>query len=166
MKKYLPVIVAVTLPLIFVVGVVIYATLLKAPAFEINHKILMTNENYFVFVNNQGVIEIDEEKIGKEDNYYRAPSERDIKFYIYDHEKEELEEITYEEARDFKLHPGEKSPDGVIVRYQYLGNDIARLFGGSSQYGYYANKDDKRIKLNINESNYYRSLEVVGWVIN
>jgi hypothetical protein len=165
MKKYLPVIVAVALPLIFVIGVVIYATLLKAPAFEVNHKILMTDEESYVFVNDNNQVEIDELKIAN-NNYYRVSSKEDVDFYIYDPEKEELEEVTYEEARDFKLHPGEKSPDGIYVDYIYSRNDVAEMFGGSRQSGYYAVKDDKKIKLNTNQYSNYRSLEVIGWVIN
>ncbi len=165
MKKYLPVIVAVTLPLIFVIGVVIYATLLKTPAFEVNHKILMTDEDSYVFVNDNNQVEIDELKIAN-NNYYRISSKEDVDFYIYDPEKEELEEVTYEEAKKFKLHPGKKSPDGVYVDYIYLRNDVAEMFGGSRQSGYYAVKDDKKIKLNTNQYSNYRSLKVIGWVIN
>jgi hypothetical protein len=165
MKKYLPVIVAVALPLIFVIGVVIYATLLKTPAFEVNHKILMTDEESYVFLNDEGVVEIDEVKI-ENNNYYRVSSKEDVDFYIYDPEKEELEEVTYEEAKEFKLHPGKKSPDGVYVEYSYSRNDVAEMFGGNRQSGYYAVKDDKKIKLNTNQYTNYRSLEVIGWVIN
>lgn len=165
MKKYLPVIVAVALPLIFVIGVIIYAALLNTPAFEINHKALMTTEESFVFVNNYDQVEIDERKIEDHGNY-RVSSIRDIDFYIYDFEKEELEEVTYEEVKELKLHKGEKSPEGVFVEYQYSRNDIAEMFGGNRQSGYYAVKDNKKARLNTSQYSNYRGLEVIGWVVN
>ncbi|MCF7845519.1 MAG: hypothetical protein K9M12_02025, partial [Candidatus Pacebacteria bacterium] len=90
----------------------------------------------------------------------------DIDFYVYDPEEDDIEEVSYEDVKELKLHPGEESPDGITIKYEYSRNDIASLFGAESQRGYYAHKDDKRIKINTDSLIYYNNLEVVGWVIN
>jgi hypothetical protein len=168
MKKYLPFIVALGLPLIFVFGVVIYAMLLSPSPFEIKNKIVMTSDEDFVFVDNQGMATINEEKIEERNdrNRYNYISKDDIEFYVYNPEEDEMKEVSYEDVQKFKLHPGKESPDGITIKYEYSRNNIASLFGAESQRGYYAHKDNKRIKINIDSLIYYDSLEVVGWVIN
>ncbi|MEA2092890.1 MAG: hypothetical protein U9P61_02905 [Patescibacteria group bacterium] len=168
MKKYLPFIVALGLPLIFVFGVVVYAMLSDSSPFEIENKIVMVSDDDFVFINDQDVVEINEERIEKRNDSisYNYISKEDIDFYVYNPEEDETEEVSYEDVQKFKLHPGEKSPDGITIEYKHSRNDIASLFGAESQRGYYAHKDDKSKKINTDPLVYYNSLKVVGWIIN
>lgn len=161
MKKYLPFIIVLALPLVFVIGVVVYVLFFSPSPLSSEHSFVMTDKDNFVYVNSEGVLEIDENKINSD--HYDHISKKEIDFWLYDAEKKEAEEVSLEEVQEFKLEEGEKSPNGLTVEYRYSHSDIPAIFGAESQRGYYISDGERSSKLEIDR---YRGLEVVGWVIN
>ncbi len=160
MKKYLPIIVALSVPLVFIVGVVIYVSIF-APSISLNHDFIMTSARF-----DKTVFVVDNKLQIEEDNFedhLRIDRAEDIEFWKYNAEEDTFKKITFEEVKKLNLHPGEESPDGVVLEHYYSSSDIAYLFGARSQEGYYIHGEDKgRKRLNIDE----QYLQIVGWIIN
>ncbi|MBI4136167.1 MAG: hypothetical protein HY481_01250 [Candidatus Vogelbacteria bacterium] len=92
------------------------------------------------------------------------------RLFRHDSQKNEGREITLAEAQTLKLNGLITSPDGVSVENAYdRGVDFFPFFGGSSQYGYYLTKGNKRQKLNLvgDDDQYYYgrdNFKFIGWI--
>jgi len=92
--------------------------------------------------------------------------------FLYDTEKNESREVTFEEAQTLTLNSLLTSPDGVTVSgyYDRSNNGVVSIFGGSSSsYNYYIAKGRSKSKLNLinNINQYYNQgdFKFIGWVL-
>ena len=87
----------------------------------------------------------------------------DASFYVYDVTKNISFEITFEQARKYKLDPSNKSSDGYVLE-RGQGGDFP--FGGSSDYNSWFIKGYNRsVKLNLKLVGVgYYDFQFLGWV--
>ncbi|NDE68119.1 hypothetical protein EB052_00770 [bacterium] len=94
--------------------------------------------------------------------------------YRYDVKVGASHEISLDTARGLVLDAGPSSPDGYSVSYEYGRGNIFDLFGSNSEAsGYFISKDGAKKRLNgivgpngtINQYSYGdQGLKIVGWV--
>lgn len=153
MKKNIPVIVALLLPLLVVLGVLL-VVYMSTESIQPRHNI---------------VVSVD-------DNTPRIPGtdqQDDRRFFIFYIDEEKIEEITPEELENLSLvREGEVSPEGYVVRYgyDYRNSGIFQLFGGY---------DDREQGFTLRDGNatrfveaifptsqryYYGNVTILGWI--
>ena len=161
MKKYLPAIFALSAPVIFVLGVVLYVTFFTSPISP-EYDFIMSNSRYsYVFSIENNRIKIDEERVEElKENKRDFYPEDELEFWYYSVKEDTFEKIDIEEAEKLVLDKSKESPDGFEVKYIY-SYGVFNIFGTRSQRGYYIQKDNKGSKLNINDY----GMSFIGWVI-
>lgn len=95
-------------------------------------------------------------------------TDANIRFYIYDTEKNESREVLLNQIQGLSLNKLEESPDGVELVHSYGDNPDFIFFNSYSGSGYFLVKDKKGVKLNIFEgSEKYQmpSFKFLGWVM-
>ncbi|MGM0629310.1 MAG: hypothetical protein ACQESA_02700 [Patescibacteria group bacterium] len=158
MKKYLPIIIALGTPLLFVIGVVIYVNFF-IPTIEPQYDLILTDKERAVNVDTRGRIQIKDSL----DNIRGIDSIEDIDLWRYSVKEDELIEITWREAEKLKIRKKEISPDEMEFEYRYPRSSIADLFGAQRDRGYYIFNEEGSKKLDIYGR--YPRKEFVGWII-
>jgi len=178
MRKNLPVIVAIVLPILVVVGVLI-SIYLPTVGLQPGYNLVIASNNdkawsYYdeearYVVVGQKIQRLDLKKQENSKNIGPAPESQISRLYIYDFDKEQIQEITYEEAQNLSIiKAGNVSPDGYRAIYSQGGNNLGifEIFGGYSRdYGLVISKNGKSIFKKIDElwNNYYGT-EILGWI--
>lgn len=182
-KKHLPLIVAIALPIIFI-GILAIAILVPSMRMNPQHDFVYVDKYerdanpYMVvtykndYVLKDGKIELyplntpfDElSGIPKESREYRdAP-----KLYYYSVAENTSREISFADAQGLSLVPGPSSPDGYTVKYEYNSDGVFELFGSDSGSEYVITKGAARKTLTGMpfDANYYGGYEFIllGWV--
>lgn len=99
-----------------------------------------------------------------------AKSTQTQTFYNYNVLDNTSHTITADQLKTYKLDLGPSSPDGYIVRYEYVNSGIFELFGSGSrsENGWYIEKDSARKRLTgIPEDSYqyYQgNFQLIGWI--
>ncbi len=183
LKKHLPLIVAIALPIIFI-GIL--ALVIAVPSMRINPQhdfvyvdkyerdanpyMVVTYKNEYVL--KDGKLELyplnsrfDElSGIDKESREYRdAP-----KLYYYSVAENTSREISFADAQQLALVAGPSSPDGYTVKYEYNSDGVFELFGSDSGSEYVIAKGNARKTLTgmPSDANYYGGYDftLIGWV--
>lgn len=174
-KQKLPLIIAIALPIIFIViiSVVIFLpSVFVKPA----HDFIYTTEgSSYGYPNYRTTYSIKNDRIVSDvviltkqqlenNNIQNAPV-----LYRYDVVNDTSHEITFEEAQKLSLDPGPSSPDGYTVSYEYGHDGIFELFGSNNNNnGYFIGKGNGKKKLsNVggpNERWYQGRFSIIGWV--
>jgi hypothetical protein len=172
--RYIPLIIAIALPLVFLIALTIAIYLPKA-GIKPQYDFIYTSESpawnsitYRYDINNGKIapqIEIPDDvaDLGE----YSEPTYPTL--YRYNVADDTAKVITLEEAQQLRLEAGPSSPDGYTVTYNYGHNGIFELFGSSnSNSGYFITKGAAQKKLpGIVSTDYWRgAIEVEGWVVN
>ena len=162
-KKNIPLIVALSIPVLMIV---LIATSIYLPALFIKPK---TNFVYSVggdycsqirySVKSGKIIENEIEKL--ENNY--ACHYRDARLFYYDVERNTSREITLDETNNLTVDDSLKSPDGFEIVPGSYSYDIF-FFSGSSYYDKYLKKGAYSRKLNTIGSTSYYDFKFIGWV--
>jgi hypothetical protein len=140
MKKNLPLIVALTLPLLVTLGVVFYVQFSKnsiQPQYDLLYAVNnndysnYSNDYYYIVVNNK--LQQTETRTRNLPNQVETPlpdSEKPL-LYLFDFETETNRSITFEEAIGKGLvKTGNTSPEGYAIQYSYGDyNFIADIVG-------------------------------------
>jgi hypothetical protein len=178
MKKNLPILVGIALPIIMVL---IIAALTVIPTFKIQPEhdfIFATGTNDYYNSYYKFEYEIKEGKIQKVSSSYVYPNNytkpNDLKemdspdLYLYEVKTERLRKISFEEAQQYVIDQGPTSVDGYNVDFGYRGNyGIGDLFGSSrDNYNAYITKGDavKGINISVQNQNYYSGYSFIGWI--
>lgn len=170
MKKNLPLIVGLTLPILLVI---IMALVIFIPSININpqHNFIYSNEHPFYVNLYQNTYKVEDDKILPEP-LPRQPGVDKTKpypvLYIYDVKDDTSHQISLEEAQKYAIDPGPSSPDGYTVDYQYSHDGIFEIFGSNNNSsGYFIVKDSGKKKLSgINRDSYSYSgdFKFIGWI--
>ncbi len=177
MKKNLPLIVALALPLL-VVGIVLISVSVPAQELDIEHKVIfaVNNEPYgnyqdeYVYIVSDGRVErFDIQEFNESQHKRIRVPQEEPKLYIYDFETEELSELSSEEAGQFEIvKTGNISPEGYHLSYGYAGGSagIFDLFGGySGNYGWKIEKGNMSVFKELPDtSGIYWNADILGWV--
>ncbi len=176
MKKNLPLIVGISLPIIFII-IISFIVFLPNTFVKPAHNFLYQGEsvNYSNYRNEYGVengqivvkpVPHINEMILKDP--YFAQSLTDLPpIYFYDVEKDSSYEISLDEARGYELSAGPSSPDGYSVIYDYSHNGIFEIFGSyDNNSGYFiSSSNGGKKKINgIKGNRYYGDLKIIGWI--
>lgn len=161
-KRKLPLLVGVGLPLFLVLWVVVFAYFLpKIFVKPIYNFIYVTGyDAKYVNVYNQRV-QPDPYLLDRED----ISGFSGLDFYLYDVQNEENIPLTLDEARSYRLDSSEKSIDGYIVRSKKDEDFFFFPFFWDSNRGYYINKNTTWAKQIFLKGDYYY-FKWLGWVLN
>lgn len=108
------------------------------------------------FVSTDGQIEERQEQRGYS---FAEPSE----LYYYDVQNDSTRAISLSEARNHRLEPSSKSPDGYTLSRDDSGGGF--LFWGDYESGWYLIDGVKRRKITISPNTYYSGdVKFLGWV--
>jgi hypothetical protein len=182
MKKNLPLVVGIALPVVFVI---VISIVLFVPSFFIKpqHDFLYTTDEREYYYNYnpeyQNTYEVENGSIVVVPNTVNSNSnsnsDSDIPLkgetptlYRYDIETNTSHQITLEEAKNLSLDPGPSSPDGYAVSYHYGHDGIFELFGSDNDNnGHYISKGNARKRLATLSGDTYRSygyFKLIGWI--
>ncbi len=163
-KKNIPLIVALSIPVLMVV---LIATSIYLPALFIKPK---TNFVYSVggiycypnryFVSNG---RIHEEEIKKPTENNSCRNDPEARLYYYDVERNASREITLDDATKLTVDDSLKSPDGFEIASGNHSFDLF-FFSGSSYYDRYLKKGAYSRKLNVVSPVSYYDFKFIGWV--
>ncbi|MCI5108452.1 MAG: hypothetical protein MRY49_01230 [Candidatus Pacebacteria bacterium] len=171
MKKHLPLIVALLLPVVVVAGILLTIYISKVQI-EPTYNMVYVLDNPYPSSYAGYRYDVKEGQIVKTNlpeapsNTYRENS-NDPKLYIYDFDTETSKEII--DISDIQIEKvGSVSPDGYSVSYSYGRNSgIFEIFGGySSERVWLVKHGNSGVykKVDIPTSDYYRNPEVLGWI--
>lgn len=162
-KKNVPLIVALSIPVLMVVLITMSIYL---PAMFVKPK---TNFVYSVggdycyqnrySVNNGKIVE---NEIKKPEGNDSCRNYREARLFYYEVERNTSREITLEEAAKITVDDSLRSPDGFEVVSGGSGGDI--FFSGGSYYDKYLKKGAYSRKLNTIASTSYYDFKFIGWV--
>lgn len=171
MKKNLPLIIGLALPVLFII---IIAVVVYLPTNFVNpkHNFIYKEQSYDSF-RNDVVIVGDKltlaptniaEKAMVADPYYVVKDYP--KLYMYDFSKSASYEITLEEAKELSVVKGPSSPDGYSIERNNNHSGIFEIFGSyEDNSGYFiTSPDGSKRKLTGIQGEYYYDLNIIGWV--
>jgi len=174
MKKNLPLIVGIALPLLFVgilVAVVSMPPLFVNPQHDFLYTMSGSPYSYAVAYKNSYTLvdgEVTLQPVVIPPNYNTATLQNAPILYRYEVKDGSAHTISLSDAQSLKLDPGPTSPDGYTVSYNYGNNGIFGLFGGNtSDNGYYISNGHSSKKLtSLTTSDYYSgaNFQLIGWV--
>jgi len=190
MKKNLPIIVALTLPLfmiLFVAGSVYLPGLFtKSPKYNFVYSLNIDNRYLYhdygstVFKNSYVITDgkltkvpiILQGEITPEQAKIQRVVEDAPPLYIYDVASNVAKKISFELARGLSIDDGPTSPDGFYLTYSSSNNGIFDLFGSSNNHrGWVLTRGAKSVKvrsLDINDYNGYyygyNNIKLIGWI--
>lgn len=160
LKKNLPLLIAISIPILILVLLVISITLpslLVKPQYDF---IYMAGDNY----DRQYYVENSKLTKSESKSTYLSPAKK--QFFLYDIQANIARELTFDEAQTYTLNPNKKSPDGMEIISG--GGSSGFLFFSSTSYGYdyYILGHGLSKKLNIPQtSNYDGYFNFLGWVM-
>jgi len=178
-KKHLVVIVAILVPVIFLVVVALFVYVPNRSVKTDYDFVYMTCDGDMYAYKNidcygymrssykvkEGKIVYTEPDIKSE--FYVAKDTAVVRIFVHNTEINESREIALEDAVKLKLNSLSVSPDGVSIRGESDRSGDFLILGGGSNYGHYLIKGDNREKLNIISNNDYygREINLLGWVL-
>jgi len=169
--KHLPLIVAISLPIIFII---IISIVIFTPSLFINpqYNFIYSTDNYgynqgykntYVVENNH----ISLQAVPVEQNQTYAGDAPTL--YMYDVRTNSSHQITFSEAQNYILDPGPSSPDGYTLQYESSNDGIFDLFGANqNRSGYFVEKNNGKKELtgltNSNQYFYQGNFKLIGWI--
>lgn len=181
MKKNLPIIIGVLLPIIFIL---VIAGFILIPTYNINPKydfLYTKNQDYdyyarktykntYKVVNGKLIsepIKLDSKKYSPETEFIDSLPD----LFVYNTKDNTTHKITLEDTKDMYIDVGPSSTDGYNVEYRYGDHGILDIFGSSysADSGFYITKDKAGKKLTgvYQEANSYlypHDLNFIGWI--
>ncbi len=192
-KEHLPEIIALAIPLVFILGVIFFLNLPQLKA-DPRHDFLFSSHAEVFKINDEGLIFKDEEAIEKlardkkersfrkeelELEHFIARIENELSIYRYhlggNPEEDKIEELSLEEAEKLTLLSQLNCPDGYSITHRRPERTLlGEIFGAPRVDGYYITQDNRSRKLNINRHQYSFSpwnyqipeppIPFIGWV--
>ncbi len=176
MKKNIPLLVGILLPIVFII---ILSVVVFLPMHSVNpaHNFLYASNSYSYRNDENGQTRMNNFIIQNGKLFRNTPSaspleqNQNIKYidpelYMYDVKTDTIRKTTFEEAEKYVYEDSRTSSDGYTVQYDYNNAGIFELFGARSNPGYVVSngKSQKRLKSMMAENQYYYSLALIGWI--
>ncbi len=176
MKKNLPIIIGVALPIIFIL---VIALLAFGPTWSIRpaHNFIYSHDNrdYYYGRQYRNIYDVENGKVVMKPRTINMVNRENVTWedappiFLYNVKNNSTHEIGLVEALALNLDPGPTSPDGYLVEYRSGDYGVFELFGSNnSANGYYITKDQAGKKLagfqNDRYSYYDRNFKFLGWV--
>jgi len=173
MKKNLPLIIGLAIPVLMIVFV---AIAVYAPSFFAHPKYSFVFSTGDTYPNDYGDhYSVVNNVITKTTNPYPQNqgivkySPRPINLFVYDAQADTVRSITFEDAQKLKVDVSPKSPDGYVLERGDSNNGIFDIFGSSQNYNSWFLKNgiiSKRIYLTAMDNSYYYSNynQFLGWI--
>lgn len=167
--KNVPLIIAVALPVIFIVIVALFVYIPKANLSP-KYNFIYTSRDYtfygaykndFAIVNGKITLKPNPEVIDAK-NMSDMPT-----LYVYNVTDDTSRTITFAEAKELMLDPGPSSPDGYTVEYDYGHDGIFEIFGSNgNNRGAFISKGGAKKKVMIGSADRYYSdsFRLLGWI--
>jgi hypothetical protein len=175
MKKNLPLIIGIALPLIFI-ALVSFAIFIPQLGVKPKHNfVYTTSERYYAYDRvYQNTYTVRDNKIVLSALAVpvatKTPEQIAPPLYLYDVTSQTSHQISFEEAKKYTVDQGPSSPDGYIISYAYNNQGIFEIFGSNgNNSGYVISKGNAKKNLNgLVRDQYWGSneLKVIGWVLN
>ncbi|MEK7185056.1 MAG: hypothetical protein AAB726_00320 [Patescibacteria group bacterium] len=180
MKKNIPLIIAIALPVVLilaVLGTVLVPKFTMSPEYDFIYTDyyyqggFYNDFNYYYDMQDGFIVKKDilPPPAGQE-YLYRNRVPRDPSLYFYDVKKDTSRKISYEEVRVLRLEPGPTSPDGFLIENIYSDNGIFDLFGSNSdRNGLFLVKNAYKKKLKIQNMDFFYGnshTPAIGWIKN
>jgi hypothetical protein len=189
-NKYMPLIVAITLPVVFMI-VLAFVILVPNMSIKPTHNFVYTTfsekQIYDAYAYGYGQIQykntydIKNEKIILKPLIFQKPIvnpntvpqptfvyEDAPKLYYYDVQAQTSREISFEEASTLTFQKGPSSPDGYIVTRDYSNSTgIFDLVGSNNSTGYVITKGNGKKILSgiVADTQYYgNEVTIIGWI--
>jgi hypothetical protein len=172
MKKHLPLIVGIALPIIFII---IISIVLFVPSLYVKpqHNFIYTTlPDYYSY--NQGYQETYKVRDSHIVTERVVPREKETQLsgaptlYVYDVHADTSHQVTFDEVKGLAVDPGPSSPDGYTVAYEYNNDGIFELFGSNNENNrFFISKGNGKKKLNglIGDRYWYQgNFRLIGWV--
>jgi hypothetical protein len=172
MKKNLPLIIGIALPIIFII---IISFVLFVPSLYVKpqHNFIYTTSDYYGY--NQGYQEtykvlnnrIVTERVlprDKETQQIGAPT-----LYVYNVQDDTSHQVSFDEVKDLAIDPGPSSPDGYTIAYEYGHDGIFELLGSDgNNNNFFISKGNgkKRLSGLVGDGRYWYqgNFKLIGWV--
>lgn len=185
LKKHLPLVVAIALPIVFI-GILAAAIMLPSMRMNPQHDFVYVDHSDMdkfsyepIYFRNKYAVEgekivrvplevpqraqADSLAIPSGYRYEDAPT-----LYYYSIRENTSREISFEEAQVLTVAAGPSSPDGYNVSFEYSSDGIFELFGSGSDSGYVISKGAARKSLtgmSVDQNGYGGyNFELIGWV--
>ncbi|MEY4440441.1 MAG: hypothetical protein RLY49_67 [Candidatus Parcubacteria bacterium] len=175
MKKHIPLIIGLSLPVLFIliISAVIYLPVLSIKP---QHNFLYVMQDKYARYDQVSMYKYDVEngKIVTKPNTKKFPEQvllnEPPKLYLYDINTSTSHEVSFADAQKFSIDPGPSSPDGYTVEYKYGHDGVFELFGSNNgSNGYYISKGNgsKKLKGISNFDGYWgydEEFQIIGWI--
>lgn len=162
MKKHLPIIVAILLPIVVVLSIITTVYVSKSnisPEYDLVYAVYNSYGDYGYTADGDVVVKNEYEN----KSFNRENTEAEV--YIYDFEKEESMKVDNPEGLEL-TKAGNISPDGYRVSFSYgRGNGVFEIFGGYNRdYGFIISDGKSDVFKKIDIVYDYRNPDILGWV--
>lgn len=176
MKKNLPIIIGVTLPIIFIL---LISLLAFGPTWSIKpaHNFIYSHDNrdYYYGRHYRNEYDVEGGKVVMKSRAISKVNQENVTFedapplFLYNVSNNSTHEIGLAETMALNLDPGPTSPDGYLVEYRSGNYGVFELFGSNNSVsGYYMTKDQAGKKLpgfqNDRYGGYDSNFKFLGWV--
>ena len=171
--KNLPLIVGISLPIIFVIAIsiVVFISYLSIrPQYDFLYS--FDSNAYYgydgykdTYAVENGAIVLKALAVAQNQTYKGdAPT-----LYLYDVKTNSSHEVSFNDAQGYSLDTGPSSPDGYMIKYEYENGGVLDLFGSSgNDGGYFVEKGDAKKRLpgiaDANNINYQGDFNLIGWI--
>lgn len=170
-KKNLPLLAALAIPLLMVLGLVA-AVYLPSLGKSPNYNFLYVSGSGVAYPGYQDYVYLVKDgRLAKQAQtpndfpYYKAQA-AETQLYVYDVKAGSSREISYEDAAKLSLDPTNESPDGYqVARGGYAGGFL--FFDGRSDYEHWYLKGHNRsrqLNLKLVGNTYYDNFKFLGWI--
>ncbi len=175
MKKHIPLIIGISLPIIFII--IISVTIFTPSLFiKPEHNFLYTVDDTYYSYNqsykNTFTVTADHISLKPLPTPPNATGTLMIDqptLYLYDVKTDTSHQITFDEAKNYTVDAGPSSPDGYLVKYESNNDGIFELFGSNrNSNGYFIEKGSGKKPLTgvSNGARYYYegNLHLIAWI--
>ncbi|PIR82984.1 hypothetical protein COU19_02880 [Candidatus Kaiserbacteria bacterium CG10_big_fil_rev_8_21_14_0_10_56_12] len=172
-NKNWPLIIGVSLPLIFIVALSVIVFLPRLFVTPAHNFIYSADTNYYTNDYYRNTYKVVQGRVTLDPIPARYTAENERRdapaLYLYDVKSDTSHQITLAEADAYTVDPGPSSPDGYVVSYEYGHNGIFELFGSdNSNQGYFISKGSSARKLTgITSGDRYTNgggFKLIGWI--
>jgi len=173
-KKNLPLLLALAIPVLMVIGVAA-AVYLPGLGHQPSYNFIYLSGDgvayygyggFDYYVKDGQVVKEERPTNPMNDPYYKDRA-RNVQMYVHDVKNNQSKEISFEEAQKLRLDPSVKSPDGYEVsRGGYNGGGFLFSGGGSDYTHWYIKGYNRSKQLELKQSSgaYYDNFKFLGWI--